>query len=368
MDVAVHQLSLKLQHELLDHLQDHRLRQRCKADHRVQTVAEFRGEGAFDRRRILALATVAAKADGGLRLFACACVRGHDQDHIAEVHCATVVVRQRAVVHHLQQNVVHIRVCLFDFIEQEHTMRMLVHPVGQLTTLIKPNIARRRADQTGNRVFLHIFGHVKAQQFYTQRIRQLFRDFGFTHAGWASEQIIADGLFRFTQASPRQFDSRGQCLDCGVLPKDHALERFLQILENLGVVLGNIFRRDARDFRHNRFDFLGADGFAALGCRDQMLRCACLVDHVDGFVGQLAVVDVTIRQLYSGFDRIGGVFNRVMLFEVFLQTLQDLDGIWHRRLVHVDFLETTRQRAIFFEVLTEFFIGRGPHRPELAAL
>jgi hypothetical protein len=46
------------------------LRQRGEADHRIQPVAEFGREGALDRGRILALAPVAAEADGGLGLSA----------------------------------------------------------------------------------------------------------------------------------------------------------------------------------------------------------------------------------------------------------------------------------------------------------
>jgi hypothetical protein len=86
--VAVHQLGLELQDELLDHLQDDLLGQRREADHRIQTVAELRREGPFDRGGVLALAPVAAEADGGLGLLGGAGVRGHDQDHVAEIHRA----------------------------------------------------------------------------------------------------------------------------------------------------------------------------------------------------------------------------------------------------------------------------------------
>ena len=89
-------------------------------------------------------------------------VRCHNQDDIAEINRLAVVIRQLAVVHNLQQNVVEVRMCLFDFVEQKHTVRMLVHAVCQQPALIEANIAGRRADETRYGVALHIFGHIKA--------------------------------------------------------------------------------------------------------------------------------------------------------------------------------------------------------------
>ena len=99
-----------------------------------------------------------------------------------------------------------------------------------------------------------------------------------------------------------------------------------------------------------------------------MLRRTRFVDHVDGLVRQFAVVDVTRGQFHSRLDGVGGVFHAVVLFKVGLQTFEDLDRIFDRRLVHVDFLETTRQRAILFKVLAELFVSRRTHAAQLAAL
>jgi hypothetical protein len=92
-------------------------------------------------------------------------------------------------------------------------MRMLIDTVGQHTTLIEPDIARRGADQTRDRVFLHVFRHIETQQFDTQRIGQLFGDLGLADPGRTGEQIIADRLFGFAQAGTGELDSRRQGLD-----------------------------------------------------------------------------------------------------------------------------------------------------------
>jgi hypothetical protein len=101
---------------------------------------------------------------------------------------------------------------------------------------------------------------------------------------------------------------------------------------------------------------------------DQMLRRPGLVDHVDGRIRQLAVVDIARGQFDRRLDRVIGVAQVVMLFEMRLQTHQDLDRIGHRRLVHVDLLEAARQRAVLFEMLTEFLVGGRAHAAQLAAL
>ena len=47
------------------------------------------------------------------------------------IRLASVVVRLGAVIHHLQKNIEQIRMRFFNFIKQQHAMRMLIHRVGQ---------------------------------------------------------------------------------------------------------------------------------------------------------------------------------------------------------------------------------------------
>ena len=93
----------------------------------------------------------------------CASICGHDENHVAKVRLATVVIGQSAVIHHLQQQVEHLRVRLFDFIQQNDGVRVLRDRLGEQSTLIEPHITGRRADKARNRMALHILGHVVAQ-------------------------------------------------------------------------------------------------------------------------------------------------------------------------------------------------------------
>jgi hypothetical protein len=60
---------------------------------------------------------------------------------------------------------------------------------------------------------------------------------------------------------------------------------------------------------------------ACAALRQQHLRRAGFVDHVDRLVGQLAVVDVTRRQLHRRLDRLVGVSQLVIILEIGLSAL-----------------------------------------------
>ena len=125
--------------------------------------------------------------------------------HIAEVDGFAVGVGQFAVVHDLQQDIEQVRVRFFDLVEQQNTVRLLINRVREQTALIKTHIARWCANQTGNRVPLHVFRHVEANKLNTHGVRQLLGHLSFTNAGWTREQERANGLFWFAQTGTRQF-------------------------------------------------------------------------------------------------------------------------------------------------------------------
>ena len=87
----------------------------------------------------------------------------HDQNHIAEIGLAPVVVGQRAVIHHLQQQIENLGVRLLDLVEQYHAVRMLGHCIGQQAALIETDIARRRTDQPRYGMTLHVLGHIESE-------------------------------------------------------------------------------------------------------------------------------------------------------------------------------------------------------------
>ena len=159
------------------------------------------------------------------------------------------------------------------------------------------------------------------------------------------------GFSGWRRPGPRQLDRRRQRIDRLVLTEHHALEIASQRAQRFRVGLGNRFGRNARHLGDDFLHFLHADHLFAARFRQQHLRGAHLVDHVDGLVGQLTVVDVSRRQFHRGLDGLGGVADLVVFLVIGLQPLQDLDRVRDRRLGHVDLLEPAHKGAVLFEMI-----------------
>ena len=132
------------------------------------------------------------------------------------------------------------------------------------------------------------------------------------------------------------------------------------------IVGGDTLGRNARDLGDHFLNIAQGDGLPALVLRQQHARGADFVDHVDRLVRQFAVVDIFRRQLDSGADRFVGVADLMVLLVVQFQAAQNLDAVFDIRLVHIDLLEPPDQRAVLFEVVAEFLIGRAADTAQIA--
>jgi hypothetical protein len=52
----------------------------------------------------------------------------------------------------------------------------------------------------------HVFRHIKADEFYTERGSKLFCHFGLAYARRAGKQVTTDRLFGLTQPGARELD------------------------------------------------------------------------------------------------------------------------------------------------------------------
>src|SRR5579875_79302 len=142
--------------------------QRMEDDHLVDTVQELRLEGVLQFAEHFALhGLVLALMCPGLVLrlleadrgFAVeqrrADVRCHDNNGIAEVYRAALRVGQLAVLKDLEEHIKDIGVSLFDLIEQDHTVRLAAHCLGELTTLFVTDISWGSANQACRRMAFH---------------------------------------------------------------------------------------------------------------------------------------------------------------------------------------------------------------------
>jgi hypothetical protein len=96
-----------------------------------------------------------------------------------------------SVVQHLQQHVEDVRVRLLDFVQQDHAVRLAADGLGQISALLVPDVARRRADEPRDRMPLLELRHVdpdemlfRVEHEFGQRLAEL----GLADAGGAQEQ------------------------------------------------------------------------------------------------------------------------------------------------------------------------------------
>ena len=190
-------------------------------------------------------------------------------------------------------------------------------------------------------------------------MRKLTRDLGLADAGRTRRTDSSRSASRASRRPARaSLIAEVSADDRAVLAVDDALQRLVEMLQHLGIVLRNGLGRNARHRGDRRLDLLDADRLLAPRFRQQHLPRAGLVDHVDRLVRQLAVVDVARRKFHRRLHGLVGVADLVELLEIGLQPLHDLDGVGNRGLVDVDLLEAAHQRAILLEILPVFLVGR----------
>ena len=348
----VGQLRFQLQQKFIDHAQDNHFVQRLEADHGIQTIAELGCEQALDVRHLIPGLARIGESDGGLVHGLGTRIGGHHDDHITEIGFAPVVVRQGAVVHDLQQHIENGGVRLLNFVQQQHTMRLLGDGFGQQTTLIKTYITGGRTNQATHGVLLHVLAHVKANQVNAHDVSQLLGSFRLANARGTTEQEGANRLVTFTQTRARHFYGRCQHVQSLVLTKHHVFQVTLQRLQLATVIIGHIGGRNARNLGHNFFDLGLADDLFAFGWRQDALGCTGLVNHVNGFVGQVTVIDVFGTQLSRRLQCSHGVLDVVVLFKARLQALQNIYRLLNGGLDHIHLLEATRQSGVLLENAT----------------
>ena len=167
-------------------------------------------------------------------------VAREDDDAVLEVHRAALPVGDAAVVEHLQQHVEHVRVRLFHLVKEDDRIRPAAHGLGQLAALVVADVARRRADEAGDGVLLHVLGHVDAHHralVVEQRLRQRLGQLRLAHARGAEEQERADGPVRVLDARARAQDRVAHALHGLVLADDALVQDAVQAQELLALAL-----------------------------------------------------------------------------------------------------------------------------------
>ncbi len=243
-------------------------------------------------------------------------VGGHDDDHVAEIRLAAVVVGERAVVHHLQQDVEDVRVRLLDLVEQQHAVRMLGDRLGELPALVEADVARaaRRSGATpraapctrtcrsaaarrrdSRRAGARPRSCRRRSDPRTGNCRSACADCPGPSAPCGSPRPArrSPGSGRTRRSSSRD---RGSSARCG--------RRTLTLLAGMRAILATISSISVLLMT-----------FFCLRLRQDLLRRTGLVDHVDRLVGQMPVVDEARSELGRRRQRRRRVLHAVVLLE-----------------------------------------------------
>ena len=121
---------------------------------------------------------------------------------------------------------------LFNLIKQHDRPGAAAHLLGELPAVLITHIARRRADQTADRVLFHIFGHIQTDQrllVAVYRGGQRAAELGLPDACRTEEQKTANRALRILQTDTAAADRAGEQRDGLVLADDALPEPHLEI-------------------------------------------------------------------------------------------------------------------------------------------
>ncbi len=340
-------------------------------------------------------------------------VRGHDDDGVLEVHRVAQAVGELSVFKYLQQDVEDIRMRFLDFVQQDDRIGRALHALGELTAFFVADVSRRRADQLRDRMLLHEFRHIEADQRFLaaeHELRQGASDFGLADAGGTEEQERTDGPVRALQAGAAAANGAGQRADGFVLEmmrlcssssmrssfwrfffldrrdghagpaRDHVFDVFAADDAGGGFVQMIFFAKSAQVLALFAFLVRIETGLLELVVRDgvfhavddeldpllhlgdflgqrslaQLYARAGFVDQVDGLVRQEAVRNVAVRVRYREVDGVVGVGDGVKLLVAVFDSEQNLDGVGFVRRRNFYRLEAAFERAVFFDRLAIF--------------
>ena len=116
------------------------------------------------------------------------------------------------VIKKLKHDVENVWMSFFDLIKKHNLIGTPSDSFGQGTALIITNIARRRAQQTRDGMFFHIFRHIKTKHGFIiikQKSCQCFGQLCFAYTCRPQHQKTAKGLVRVVQAGTGPADRIG---------------------------------------------------------------------------------------------------------------------------------------------------------------
>src|SRR6185369_6769621 len=129
-------------------------------------------------------------------------VRSQQYDAILKIDLASLAIFQNSLIENLEEELHHIRMCLFHFVEEHHRIGLSPHCLGQNAAFTVTDVSWRRSLQTGYSMSFLILAHVDRYQVSfaaIQGVSESESSFRLTNTGGSDEQENADRPFRISQ-------------------------------------------------------------------------------------------------------------------------------------------------------------------------
>ena len=290
-------------------------------------------------------------------------VGSHHHHRMAEIGLTTSCVGERSIVHHLQQKVENVGVRFLDFVQEQHTVWRSAHRICQQSTIFITHISCRSTDETRHRMFLCIFAHVEAQQFYTHFFCQHLCHFRLSHTSGSHKQERCHGFTFVRESSTRQKHSL--CHHCYrlILTENLTLHSWFERLQICHFACFHIAQAlHFADASQHLVDECLAHHLI-LG-RVHLTISSSLVDEVNRFVGKSTIVDESSGTMHCMAHRVGRKRDVVERFVARLQTFEDAHRLFYRGFGHFDGLKTAHQSPMSCNVAVELFVRGSSHKSD----
>ena len=131
-------------------------------------------------------------------------------------------------VQDLEEDIEDIGVRFFNLIKQDDGIGLASDLLGKLAAFLVTYVAGSGADDLGDRVLLHVFGHINADQILVRAEHDLRKGLGqlcLSDTGGTQEEEGTDRAVRVLQAHTAAPDRSRHCFH-GILLADHPLVEF----------------------------------------------------------------------------------------------------------------------------------------------
>ncbi len=300
------------------------LRNRLENNDIVDTVQKFRSEQTmhlFHHARFNELIVLCFFISAGIKAETLrthdllgASIGRHDDDRILKGNRSTLGIGNVSIVQHLQQNIQHIRMSLFNFIKKNNRIGISTHLFAELSSLVIADIAWRGTDHFRNAVLLHVFGHIDTDKIgfrSKHRLGQCLTELRFSHACRAKEHEGANRALRILQTYAASTNGSGHCGHSFRLSDHTTMKGFFKVHQSLRFSLRELFYRNSSPLRNNLCNI----GFSDM----QLMLCFFVLPFSKRKIQLRSLTKLFLFQLGSCFKILSP--NAVLLFCIHLLEL-----------------------------------------------